>query len=97
MKTKYSRIVSCWLAAWVLAVAPVASLAQVVINSPPTVIPDHFILYAGEVLNVGPGGEVGHGFNANDGSVVTPRKSASQSTSVWPTEGIFAVCLDASA
>lgn len=44
--------------------------SQAVINSPPEVIPGAFRLYADEILNVGPGGEVGSGFVSYDGSAV---------------------------
>lgn len=46
------------------------TLAQVVINAPPTVIDDGFMLNAGETLNVTTGGQVGHNLRANEGSIV---------------------------
>jgi hypothetical protein len=46
------------------------TLAQVVINAPPTIIEDTFVLNAGDTLNVADGGQVGHNLRANDGSIV---------------------------
>lgn len=70
MITKYNPTPCSSLAALAIALWSHASLAQVIINAPPTVIGDVFELNAGETLNVFPGGQVGHNFRANDGSIV---------------------------
>jgi hypothetical protein len=70
MKTDFHPIACCHLAVLALTVSPLTSLAQIVINSPPTVIGDQFNLNAGETLNVTAGGQVGNSLRADDGSVV---------------------------
>lgn len=53
-----------------LAPAVQTSHAQAVISAPPTVIADGYQLSPGDSLNVGPGGQVGHGVGIFEGSVV---------------------------
>lgn len=70
MKTTSTTIACRFLVALGVAVSPSAGFAQVVINVPPTVIDDNYVVNTGETLNVSDGGEVGGRLTADSGSVV---------------------------